>query len=48
VTGNGMKTPDARLLGIRTAGRARAGEPGLTPSIPPSLSAFEDWLEETA
>jgi len=48
VTGNGMKTPDARLLGIRDAGRARAGEPGLAPSIPPTLSAFENWLEATA
>jgi threonine synthase len=46
VTGNGLKTPDARLFGLEGDGRAaRAGSPGLAPSIPPSLSAFETWLE---
>jgi threonine synthase len=46
VTGNGMKTPDARLLGAAAAGSARAGEPGLAPIIRPTLSAFEGWLED--
>lgn len=45
VTGNGLKTPDARLLGIDPAAPARAGQPGLAPPIPPSLAAFEAWLE---
>jgi threonine synthase len=47
LTGNGMKTPDARLLGLAD-GRARPGEPGLAPAIRPSLSAFESWLEGSA
>jgi threonine synthase len=38
LTGNGLKTPDARTLG-------QPDEPGLTPVIRPSLSAFESWLE---
>ena len=43
LTGNGLKTPDARTLGLgdRTA---RPGQPGLAPVIRPSLSAFERWL----
>jgi threonine synthase len=46
VTGNGLKTPDARLLGIGAGpGRARPGEPGLAPVLAPNLGAFEDWLE---
>lgn len=46
VTGNGMKTPDARRLGLEEENRAaRPGEPGLAPVIRPSLAAFEDWLE---
>jgi threonine synthase len=49
LTGNGLKTPDARTLGLEpgglAGGRARAGEPGLAPAIRPSLSAFEAWLE---
>ena len=45
VTGNGMKTPDARRLGLDEAAPARPGEPGLAPVIRPSLAAFEDWLE---
>ena len=45
LTGNGLKTPDARSLGI---GLGRDGEerPGLTASIRPSFSAFEALLGE--
>jgi threonine synthase len=44
LTGNGLKTPDARTFGLdeRTA---TAGSPGLAPVIRPSLDAFERWLE---
>jgi threonine synthase len=45
LTGNGLKTPDARSLGL---GGADTGEPGLAPAIRPSLSAFEAWLETRA
>ena len=47
LTGNGLKTPDARLLGLPHGGTqpARPGQPGLAPVIRPSLSAFEAWLE---
>jgi threonine synthase len=49
LTGNGLKTPDARTLGLSPGGleggRAHPGEPGLAPVIRPSLSAFEAWLE---
>jgi threonine synthase len=49
LTGNGLKTPDARTLGLEPGalegGRAHPGEPGLAPVIRPSLSAFEAWLE---
>jgi threonine synthase len=38
LTGNGLKTPDARTLGLPE------GE-GLAPVIRPSLTAFESWLE---
>lgn len=52
LTGNGLKTPDARTLGLDPGslddGRARPGEPGLAPIIRPSLSAFEAWLEGRA
>jgi threonine synthase len=52
LTGNGLKTPDARALGLAPGaldgGRARPGEPGLAPVIRPSLTAFETWLEATA
>ena len=49
VTGNGLKTPDARRLGLEEGpGRARPREPGLAPVIRPSLAAFEDWLEGAA
>jgi hypothetical protein len=43
LTGNGLKTPDARTLGLGD-GVARPGQAGLAPSIRPSLSAFERWL----
>jgi len=48
LTGNGLKTPDARLLGLPGGGTvpARPGQPGLAPVIPPRLSAFETWLED--
>jgi threonine synthase len=46
LTGNGLKTPDARTLG-HGDGIARPGEPGLAPVIRPSLSAFESWLAGT-
>jgi threonine synthase len=44
LTGNGLKTPDARTLGLGD-GVARPGEPGLAPPIRPSLAAFERWLD---
>src|SRR5215203_1752529 len=44
LTGNGLKTPDARTLGHGDA-IARPGQRGLAPAIRPSLSAFESWLE---
>jgi threonine synthase len=44
LTGNGLKTPDARTLG-HGDGVARPGQPGLAPAIRPSLAAFERWLE---
>ena len=47
LTGNGLKTPDARALGLGD-GVARPGQPGLAPVIRPSLSAFEQWLEGDA
>jgi threonine synthase len=37
LTGNGLKTPDARTLG--------EDRPTLAPVIRPSLTAFESWLE---
>lgn len=46
LTGNGMKTPDARLLGATDAAdRARPGEPGLAPVLPARLRDVEAWLE---
>jgi threonine synthase len=48
VTGNGMKTPDARHVGLGGDAVARPGEPGLAPVLRPSLAAFEDWLEGAA
>ena len=47
LTGNGLKTPDARTLG-RADGVARPGQPGLAPAIRPSLTAFERWLDGAA
>lgn len=47
LTGNGLKTPDARSLGLGD-GIARPGEPGLAPVIRPSLAAFERWLDGSA
>jgi threonine synthase len=46
LTGNGLKTPDARTLGLPEGDAAvtRPGQPGLAPVIRPSLSAFESWL----
>ena len=44
LTGNGLKTPDARTLGLAD-GIARPGQPGLAPRLRPSLSAFERWLD---
>ena len=50
VTGNGLKTPDARSLGLPSgdAGAARPGQPGLAPVMRPSLSVFEAWLDRTS
>ena len=50
LTGNGLKTPDARLLGLPDGGStpARPGQPGLAPVIRPSLTAFEAWLEDAS
>jgi len=44
LTGNGLKTPDARSFG-RTDVPAERGVPGLAPVIAPSLAAFERWLD---
>jgi threonine synthase len=44
LTGNGLKTPDARSLGI-WSGRDEDERPGLTASIKPSFAAFEALLE---
>ena len=45
LTGNGLKTPQARSHGT-LAGPARPGLGGLAPAIPPSLTAFERWLDD--
>ena len=47
VTGNGLKTPEARLVGD-SDGAAAPGRPGLAPAIRPSMSAFERWLDGDA
>ena len=44
ITGNGLKTPDAFRHGIEPR-PAEPGLPGLAPTISPSYSAFEAWLE---
>jgi threonine synthase len=44
LTGNGLKTPEARNLGLGDS-VARPGQPGLAPVIPPSFDAFERWLD---
>jgi threonine synthase len=46
LTGNGLKTPDARRLG-EDSGPEDGSRPGLAPVIRPSLPAFETWLAET-
>jgi len=43
LTGNGLKTPDAVRYGVDVE-PAAPGRPGLTPVLPPRLSAFEGWL----
>lgn len=52
ITGNGLKTPDARMLGLAEGslegGRVASGQPGLAPIIRPSLSAFEAWLGDAS
>ena len=44
LTGNGLKTPEARTLGIDEL-PATPGRPGLAPVIPASFDAFERWLD---
>jgi threonine synthase len=41
VTGNGVKTPDARQFGLSGS---VAGVGGVGSPIAPSITAFEDWL----
>ncbi len=47
LTGNGLKTPEARRLGQEDR-PAQPGRPGLAPVIRPSMAAFEAWLEGAA
>jgi threonine synthase len=47
LTGNGLKTPDARRHGLPD-GPATGDRPGLAPTIQPSLRAFEAWLDGSA
>ena len=44
LTGNGLKTPDARRFGL-DEGDSVARQPGLARVIPASFAAFERWLE---
>jgi threonine synthase len=44
LSGNGLKTPDARLLGA-DPGPAVPGAGGLAPVLRPRLTDFETWLE---
>jgi threonine synthase len=43
ITGNGVKTPDARRFGLDGSVSLGAGG-GVAAPIAPSLGAFEDWL----
>jgi len=45
LTGNGLKTPEARSLRQAPASSPRPGTPGLADPLRPSLSAFEAWLD---
>ncbi|MGK2850633.1 MAG: threonine synthase [Candidatus Limnocylindrales bacterium] len=45
LTGNGLKTPDARSFGTSASGDGERA-PGLAPVLPASFSAFEAWLEQ--
>jgi threonine synthase len=44
ITGNGVKTPDARRYGL-DGEAATSGSIGLAAPIAPTLSAFEQWLQ---
>jgi threonine synthase len=44
LTGNGVKTPDARRFGL-DGEAATAGRIGLASAIAPTLTAFEHWLQ---
>ena len=53
LTGNGLKTPEARLLGLsepggRAARAASEGAPGLAPVLPSRLDDVLRWLETAA
>jgi threonine synthase len=50
LTGNGLKTPEARSFGLPSGASddAGPGRPGLAPVMRPSLSVFEAWLEGNA
>jgi threonine synthase len=43
LTGNGLKTPDARRFGL--GGGEDERDPNLAPVMPPSFGAFEAWLD---
>jgi hypothetical protein len=47
LSGNGLKTPDARRFGV-TDQPGGLGRPGLAPQIRPSFTAVEAWLEGQA
>jgi threonine synthase len=47
ITGNGLKTPDARTLELPD-GEARPGEAGLAPVLGTGFAAFERWLDGAA
>ncbi len=50
LTGNGLKTPDARQFGVAsgTDRRARPGEPGLAPVLSSRFGDVLKWLEGTS